>query len=238
MPSAGTMSINKNSALKRTSSNIGSESIGNGGGIYVTSATSDVNVSILSGIIENNSCDNNGGGICVDMSGSSAVAANVTIGENGSTTPNITGNKSIRWGGGLYAKGEKAQVTINGGKIQNNIVSNYVANEDVTNELGTVVLNGGDVEYVTVTFDLNIPSGQTASFPTGTNLNVNGQAFQNIVTATNTRLVYPGNPTCSNHNFVEWNTRADGDGVSYKSSEEKIMNIENNLTLYAIWSAQ
>ena len=222
----GNVTIAENSALQRDAANCG-----NGGGIYVTSPGGDVAVNVLSGYIYDNTSTYNGGGICVDMKGN-PNEANVVIGEIGSAYPEITANKGVLYGGGLYAIGEDAHVVINGGKIKGNSVSNYVPNQNVTNELGSVVLNGGDVDYIVVTFDLNSPEGFTAQFPGGST----ESAHQNIVTASNTSLVVPAAPTCTNYNFKGWNTRADGNGVMYENG--RIVNVDESFVLYAKWESQ
>lgn len=219
---SGDAQVSYNSALHRDS-----ESTGNGGGIYVTSPNGEVNVTVESGTINNNTCDYDGGGICVDMSASSgddAPKAIVRIGKENSG-PSITNNKATMYGGGLYAIGENAEVTIDGGTIKNNRVTNYVTNEDVANEHGTVVLNGGDVTHVVVTFDVNT-TDPTASVNPGS---------QNIVTSTNSFLVAP-TPNRALYRFIGWNSRADGKGVTYKTGD--LMNISEDMTLYAQWRAQ
>lgn len=224
MPESGTAHLDDNSALDR-----GGDNAGNGGGIYVTSSTSDVNVQVLSGAVTNNTSDMNGGGLCVDMA-TTTTTANVTIGKSGSTNllnPDISGNEAVMYGGGLYAIGENAKVTINGGRIINNSVPNYVPNENVTNQRGTVVLNGGDVTHVVVTFDGNGEGATVDGYPT---------AYQNIVTATNSFLVLPKTVKRNFYNFAGWNSRPDGKGVNY--TDGQLMNIDKDLTLYAQWIAQ
>lgn len=223
MPAGGDANVSMNSALGN------SMLVGNGGGIFVTSLTSDVNVEVLSGSITKNACDNKGGGICVDMSGNESAAANVVVGDDDSTddNPDISFNRAVLYGGGLYAVGKKAMVTINGGKIIDNSVANYVPNKNVTNERGTVVLNGGNVTHQVVTFDGNADDAV-----------VNGggnKAYQNIVTSTNSALVLP---TVSRplYNFVGWNSRKDGKGTTYTNGQT--MNIKEDVTIYAIWVEQ
>lgn len=224
MPEGGSASVIYNSAqLGHTST------LGNGGGIYVTSSTSEVDVEVYSGSILNNTSDKNGGGICVDMSGNDSVA-NVVVGSAGNTSvdnPDISNNAAVMYGGGLYAIGENAKVTINGGCIIDNTVVNHVPNENVTNQRGTVVLNGGDVTHVVVTFDAN-----------ASDATVDGasEAYQNIVTATNSFLVQPLSIQRNFYNFVNWNTRPDGMGVTY--TDGQLMNISEDMTLYAQWVAQ
>ena len=208
------------------------ETLGNGGGIYVTSQSTTVNVEVLSGVINNNTSDGNGGGVCVDMP-SEGVDAFIKIGEDGSSSmnnPDIQNNESVMYGGGLYAKGQNAKITINGGVIMNNTVSNYVPNENVYNDMGTVILNGGDVTHVVVTFDANAPEDATALLDGGKT------ATQKIVKDTNSFLVQPTSIVRSLYNFDRWNTRPDGNGTDYKDGD--IMNLKENITLYAQWKPQ
>lgn len=226
-----TANVLDNSALQR-----GVSDVGNGGGIYITSKDSDVNVNIIKGYIKNNTCDANGGGLCVNMSGSSSTA-NVKVGETGSTdltNPDITFNTAVYYGGGLYAIGEKAEVTINGGIIMNNTVVNYVPNENVTNERGTVKLNGGDVTHVVVTFNINADDDDSATFELG---NPSAKTVTTkIVTATNSELVQPEHIARNFYIFTGWNTRPDGEGTPYKEGD--LININKNTTLYAQWVSQ
>ncbi|MBQ1968582.1 MAG: InlB B-repeat-containing protein, partial [Flavobacteriales bacterium] len=224
MTEGSTGSIFRNVALKTSETNAG-----HGGGIYVTSVSSDVDVEVLSGRVENNMCDGNGGGICVDMAGTTRTA-NVKIGKDGvvsDNNPSISTNSAVRYGGGLYAVGEMAKVTINGGKISGNEVFNYVPNPDVTNEGGTVVLNGGQVKHQVVTFDANAADATVEGAST---------AVQRIVTATNSALVLPETPERNFYDFIGWNSRPDGQGKTYVNGEN--MNITEDITLYAQWRAQ
>ena len=224
---SGEATVTYNSALGKKD-----ESVGNGGGIYVTSTETAVDVDVLSGIIQYNTSDGNGGGICVDMAGVD-VAANIKIAESGSTSmdnPDIRFNESVMYGGGLYASGVNAKIDINGGVIMDNKVSNYVPNENVSNEGGTVTLNGGDVTHVVVTFDANAPDDDTAL------LDGAKTAEQKIVTNTNSFLVQPTSINRSLYNFDGWNTRPDGNGTVYSNGD--VMNLKENLTLYAQWVSQ
>ena len=207
----GNATITKNSAILRNGEG------GNGGGLYVTSATSNVSVDILSGTITQNTSDRWGGGVCVDMLGT-AQAANVKVGTSGTTNPDISGNHTLLSGGGLYVSGANANITINGGKINENTTSAYVANVNVANEGGMVTLNAGDVTHNVVTFHSNNGEDETE--------------IQNIVTATNSLLVAPKFPRVG-YTLVGWNTRADGRGDDY--ADGRVMNISEDLTLYAQW---
>ena len=202
---------------------------GNGGGVYVTSASHDVNVNLLQGIITNNTANNFGGGICVDM-GSTTKEANVTVGKDGQgvteadADPKISGNASMMSGGGLYVRGAKANVAINSGMIHGNSVSAHVKNPDVTNEEGSVELNKGLVTHVVVTYDGNDGKHKDDS-------NVTSYT-QNIVTNTNSKL----KENCfvlNGHKFVGWNTHKDGIGVSYPADFAEPLS--SDLKLYAMW---
>ena len=58
--------------------------------------------------------------------------------------------------------------------------------------------------------------------------------YQNIVTATNSYLKAP-TPSRPLYNFGGWNSRADGLGAFY--TDGQAMNIDKDITLYAIWDA-
>ena len=219
---SGNARVSENSALNKNMES--SHENGNGGGIYVTSPSGSVSVTVESGSILNNSCDQNGGGVCVDMSTSTGTA-NIQIGKDDTSGPQINDNKAVLHGGGLYAIGSKADITINGGSIMNNSVSNYVPNADVTNEGGTVKLINGEVSHKVVTFDVNTNDSSATVSP----------AIQKIVTATNSFLVAP-TPTRTMYEFVEWNSRPDGEGTTYRTGD--IMRLESDITLYAQWRSQ
>jgi uncharacterized repeat protein (TIGR02543 family) len=218
MPDGGNASISENASFSQN--NIG----GNGGGIFVTSTGDNVNVDIISGSITENSSDRVGGGICVDMTGHESVSANVTVGKagGGNTNPSISNNHTIILGGGLYAKGAKANIIINSGRITGNTISGYVSNPDVANEGGMVTLNGGDVTHVTVTYNNN---GESVNSKVET-------AVQKIVTSTNSKMIAPTFEILG-YKFDGWNTRPDGKGTTY--TDGQTMNLKNNLTLYAQW---
>ena len=220
MPDGGTAKILENAAFSSNGNG------GNGGGIYVTSAGGDVTVDIISGSITKNSSDRVGGGISIDMTGHETASAKVTVGKLGSDNlnPAITDNHTIILGGGLYANGTNADITINSGKIADNTISGYVSNPDVANERGTVTLNGGDVTHVTVTYNNN---GSRLGFGVET-------ATQKIVTSTNSTMVVPVEFNRLGYKLSGWNTRPDGKGKSY--TEGQIMNLESDLTLYAQWT--
>jgi hypothetical protein len=211
--------IKENAAFSQSTSG------GKGGGLYVTSLGSDVNVEILSGSIVRNSSDRVGGGISVDMTGHESSRANVTVGMSGAENDNplISENHTILLGGGLYAKGMKAGIVINSGKITGNTISGYASNPDVANEGGMVTLNGGEVTHVIVTYNNN-----GAYY--GTEVE---KAQQKIVKSTNNTMVVPVEFEKLGYIHVGWNTRPDGKGKTY--TEGQVMNLDSNLTLYAQW---
>lgn len=224
MPSGGTAVIDDNTALNQQSKG------GKGGGIYVSSVTSDVEVNVLSGQIMNNTADIFGGGLCVDMSESQGAKADVVVGETSGTisSPMISKNKALLQGGGMYVIGENANIYIHNGTILNNITSAYVANQDVANEFGMVTLNGGNVTHVVVTFHGN-----------GGYLNGAETAIQNIVTATNSVLVQPSVINRAGYRFTGWHTRADGNDSKGKAyTDGDIMNLSQSIDLYAQWELQ
>ena len=160
------------------------------------------------------------------MTGNETSTANVTVGKTGGgdENPLISDNHTIVMGGGLYAKGIKAGITINSGKIALNTISGYVSNPDVANEGGMVTLNGGDVTHVTVTYNNN------GAFY-GTEVET---AQQKIVTSTNSTMIVPVRFEKLGYEHSGWNTRPDGKGITY--TEGQIMNLSSDLTLYAQWT--
>lgn len=206
---------------------------GNGGGVYISSSdnSNTVQVELLKGNITNNTAINYGGGVCVDM-GTTDNEANVIVGQDGQgftatdADPKITGNISGMSGGGLYVSGANADVTINSGMIDGNDVSAYVKNDNVANEGGRVLLNNGLVTHVEVTFDGN---GGVVSGSDKTSYK------QKIVTNTNSYLT-ANTFTRGGYVFNGWNTRKDGRGTDY--GDKQLMNISENITLFAKWKEQ
>ena len=199
---------------------------GNGGGVYISS-TDSVYVTLSGGSITDNSASRKGGGVCVEMPRDDKDATvDIGIDDNISDTiPLITRNISLSQGGGLFVSGKKSVINIYDGDITGNSTTSYVANEDVANEQGTVTLKSGKVTHVTVTFD-----GNGGSID---NDGVTKTTIQNIVTATNSLLVTPKNFIRMGYTFTKWNTRKDGNGVTY--TDGQLMNIKENITLYAQW---
>lgn len=214
---------------------------GSGGGIYMTYSTStsdaqSIDVNLISGSIEGNSADRLGGGLCVYMDDApDNASAKVTVGVKQSeyvANPLITRNKAVLEGGGLYVIGSKANMDINNGSIANNTTSGYVYNVDVANEKGLVTLNNTKVtKSVVITFNSN-----GGIFDSITNATT---ATQNIVTSTNSLLVGPEYRNYTGMEFVCWHTRPDGDNAKGKTYHDgDVMNLSENLTLYAIWKVQ
>jgi len=204
---------------------------GNGGGVFVSSEEGkSVQVNLLRGIITNNTANNYGGGVCVDM-GVTQNEATVTVGAEGQgvteqdANPKITSNMAMMAGGGLYVRGEKAGITIHSGMIDGNDVSAYVKNENVANHLGEVNLIDGLVTHVVVTFDGN-----------GGTLDGAATDTQKIVKDTNSKLK-ANSFVLGGHNFNGWNTRKDGKGTPSYSDRGFIVASEP-VTLYAQWKSQ
>jgi len=193
---------------------------GYGGGVYVFSDKKDVTVDMLSGSIKENSSEKKGGGVCVVIN--TDHRAIVTVGEKdgGVQNPLIARNHTLLQGAGLYVQGTQADITINSGKIRDNKVGAYVPNNDVSNEGGLVILNGGDVMHNTVTFHANYAGADPAS------------TQQDLVTATRSQLITPVIHR-QGYKLDGWTTKADGTGAHYYSND--IVSIESNLDLYAKW---
>ncbi|MCM1110337.1 MAG: InlB B-repeat-containing protein [Clostridium sp.] len=107
------------------------------------------------------------------------------------------------------------------GNTSDHKVSQYVTNEDVTNELGSVTLVNGNVTHNVVTFHSNNSSTTEET------------STQNIVTSTNSRIEAP-TFTRTGCRLVGWNTRPGGNGTNY--SDGQVMNISRDIHLYARWA--
>lgn len=213
---------------------------GNGGGIYVSStptSSKDVKVNLLSGVITENSADRLGGGICVDMNDDKhiTVSADVKVGEAGdyAQNPDISKNRALIQGGGIFVIGSKAKVTIDNGKILDNNTAGYVYNENVANEMGIVALNEPEVtSSVEITFDSN-----NAAAIIGNNSSTAAKTFtQYVATSTNSLLAEPAYKNFTGNTFRFWHTDPNGDdNKGQKYSNGDIMNLSQDITLYAIW---
>lgn len=216
--------ISANSALIQDANHTG---LGTGGGVYITSATGEVAVNLLSGSITGNSSAKNGGGIGVDVSKEN-TSATVTVGYNDSEKgPVVTGNITLQQGGGLYVKGARANIEVNAGKIKDNTTVGYVDNPDIMNETGMVTLNGGDVESVNVIY-----KGNKGDSINGAEVG-DVEYIQRIVTDTNNKLAAPTFYR-NGYKFVRWNTREDGLGLDNYYDGQTVKR-SSDLILYAIW---
>ena len=203
----------------------------NGGGVSVSSSSSDVNVAInvaiTGGSITGNSAGEYGGGLSVVTDNERNAYVALGVANQGLLNPDISGNSATHAGGGVYAKGDRAFVTINSGKVNENIVSALVANPDIANDGGLVKLFDGDVSYVVVTYHMN-----DGCVPEET-------STQKIVTATSCTLDPPDWPDhVSGFTFNGWNTRADGSGSYYTPDGNGVIKVTltTGLNLYAIWT--
>lgn len=221
----GAIYINKGSFSMTDGEISNNHSATRGGGVFITSDDAPPTVTVTGGSIHHNTCDTYGGGICVYPS--SGVASNVTIGTLGDdTTPDVYDNTAKGAGGGLYANGEKAVITINGGRFHDNYVTPYTPNQDVANEGGTVTLNGGEVTSVNVTY--NASGGM---FTTGFGTTVR------IVKDTNSTLTLPtsANVERSPYTLAGWTDVEGSSTPKYSPGQKVLMNISSDVTLYAVW---
>jgi len=216
---SGQTEISRNASEIRAN-HVGAYTGGNGGGIYVYSKIADVDVSLESGKIIENTADRRGGGLCVIQDGSNHEARVILgIKGGGDNELQISKNHTLLQGGGVYAKGANTHITINSGTIMGNTVSQYVHNQNVANDEGSVTLNGGVVTHNIVTFNANY--GETPD-----------TSIQNIVTETNSKLITPVF-TRTGYRLAGWNTKPSGAGDSYVNGQR--MNINKDITLYAQW---
>ncbi len=211
---SGSASLKDNSAINK--GNIG----GYGGAVYVFSNEKDVTVDLLSGSITGNTSEKKGGGVCVIINADYRAIVTVGTPGGGDENPLISLNHTLLQGAGLHVQGRKADITIESGKIRNNKVGAYVRNNDVSNEGGLVMLNGGDVTHNVVTFHANYAGADPAS------------TYQNVVTATRSQLIAPA-LSRQGYDLDGWTTKADGTGVRYYGND--IVSIYSDLTLYANW---
>ena len=153
----------------------------------------------------------------VAASASPAPAYQWQVSANGTTWNNISD-------GGVYSGAATATLVLTGAPISYNnnqyrcIVSNGISPDTVSN---TAYLDVSPVLYAVV-YD---PNGGSGTAPTGSN-RAAGATFP---AANPSGLTAP-----EGKQFKEWNTLADGSGVSYASGATVTMPA-SNLTLYAIW---
>lgn len=216
---------------------------GNGGGIYVAPAkgsSSKIGVLLYEGIIQYNSSDRYGGGVCVDMSGNDSADLTVTVGE-GVVTPatqnmSITSNNSLVKGGGLYVRGAKAQVTLNDGYVSKNQTSPYEPNPDITVDDGLVKLNNeGITTQVTVVFNDNrkyLTKGEYGD----------NKVTQFLVTAALSNYVapFPADYKINDYydTFTGWNTKRDGTGNKLEDADKVKDGIQVSFKESIEWFAQ
>lgn len=202
----------------------------NGGGVFVSSENAlsldpldpGVTVTISGGNITGNTSGNAGGGVSVVPGSNKKATVVLGVANQGDTNPDISGNGAIKKGGGVYASGSLANITINSGKIIDNNVSALVANNDVANDGGMVTLNAGNVTHVVVTYHKN--DGVTPETTSS----------QNIVT--NVRSILSGPSTTwsvAGKTLSGWATSANGEVYKHTGDE---VTLSSGLHLYAVWA--
>jgi len=209
---------------------------GNGGGIYISSTTSNPTVDIFGGKIQYNAADRNGGGLCIDMP-DPAHSASIKIGYSGGTyvDPDISLNSAALSGGGMSVQGSGSNIEIYCGTVKGN-VSAIVKNEDIRNDGGTVDLLGknipGETPQVNVLYN-------TIHYYANNGDDPEPNDEQRVITATNSPL----HPTAKAlafekefYHLVSWNTRRDGTGTAYDlNGTDAVMNITTDVNLYGQW---
>ncbi len=213
------VNISNNAAIDRE--HLG---IGNGGGVYVSSASGTMTVGLTKGSITGNAAGRNGGGVCVINEGEGLTVNVSNI---------INNNNSLLEGGGLYVRGANANVNINDGSVKNNTTSGYQKNQQIKVEgEGLVTLNKADVtDQITVTFNDNASYyGKTIEG----NVATDTETYQYLVRS-NRGILSDVTPTKEGYTFSEWNTRRDGKGDTYTNKGEEVI-FDQDITLYAIWN--
>lgn len=226
----------------------------------------NIAVNIRDGEIRDNNCDRYGAGLYVMPQGANRANVYLgTSGQSNYESPRITGNSASLNGGGIYVArpvdhydagkpvyvtGSEANLYVYegniGGKIwkemyknndNDNFVSAYVYNQDITNEGGLVTLALGgdgkpvaDVDYITVTIDPNggdFASGNTAADP----------IYRYLVTSSNSTLSLP-TPKRKNFTFLGWQPSYGVVTTGYSDSQYvdgMIFNFYKDITLTAQW---
>ncbi|MBR5611493.1 MAG: InlB B-repeat-containing protein [Bacteroidales bacterium] len=213
------VNISNNAAIDRE--HLG---IGNGGGVYVSSASGTMTVGLTKGSITGNAAGRNGGGVCVINKGEGLTVNISNI---------INNNNSLLEGGGLYVRGANANVNINDGSVKNNTTSGYQKNQQIKVEgEGLVTLNkAGVTDQITVTFNDNASYyGKTIEG----NVATDTETYQYLVRS-NRGILSDVTPTKEGYTFSEWNTRRDGKGVTYTNTGVEVI-LDQDITLYAIWN--
>ena len=213
------VNISNNAAIDREH-----RGIGNGGGVYVSSASGTMTVGLTKGSITGNAAGRNGGGVCVINEGEGLTVNVSNI---------INNNNSLLEGGGLYVRGANANVNINDGSVKNNTTSGYQKNQQIKVEgEGLVTLNkAGVTDQITVTFNDNASYyGKTIEG----NVATDTETYQYLVRS-NRGILSDVTPTKEGYTFSEWNTRRDGKGVTYTNTGVEVI-LDQDITLYAIWN--
>ena len=223
----------------------GNKATRNGGGLYVSSQSTDIAVNVTGGNITGNVSERYGAGLFVQPQG--GCSATVNIGATGApysnTNPNISGNSASLRGGGIYAEGTNAILNLYDGKVKGNYVSAYIYNQDITNEGGGVTLAlypadyatealrntpVPDLFYITVTIDPNggdFTDGNTAGTPVN----------RYLVKSSNSTLAIP-TPKRKNFRFIGWLPSQGEADTGYSSyTDGMTFNYDKDLTLTAQW---
>lgn len=217
----------------------GNSAIHDGGGIYVSSESTDIGVDISGGSIVKNVSEHMGAGLFVKPGAGRKATVNIgAVGEPYSqASPLISGNSAALRGGGIYAEGADATVNLYDGRIKDNYVSAYVYNQSIANEGGHVslALDGDglpvpDLDFITVAYDPNggdFEDGNTAGTP----------AFRYLVTSTNSMLT-PPTPKRKNFRFIGWLPSIGKSSTTKDPSDylrPMLFNFYKDITLTAQW---
>ena len=136
--------------------------------------------------------------------------------------------------GGEYTEGEQVHIATNGFTYEGKVFSNWNTKADGTGTTynpGQLLVITENLDlyaiwqeeagiYYTVTYHANGATGTMSktTYPQGTLINILESAFSH------------------NLSFVEWNTKEDGSGQSYKPGDQ--ISLESDLNLYAIWEME
>ena len=136
--------------------------------------------------------------------------------------------------GGEYTEGEQVHIATNGFTYEGKVFSNWNTKADGTGTTynpGQLLVITENLDlyaiwqeeaaiYYTLTYHANGATGtmSNATYPQGTLVNILESAFSH------------------NLSFVEWNTKEDGSGQSYKPGDQ--ISLESDLNLYAIWEME
>ena len=208
-------------------------SYGIGGGIHIRNST--MNLSGHVRISDNQAAGKGyGGGILAEGNTKHSIII------SGNTQ--ISNNTAGQDGGGIYT----TDLTYHNLSIGTETVFSgnmasaaYTPPEDVANVYPNIrfasssiynhPLNNYDINYtsgVFLTFHVTYDANGGAGSHTG--LHILPSHTDTILSPAETGIEYAG------HNFVNWNTQADGSGISYSPQDEITLN--DNITLYAVWA--